>query len=136
MRKPGFKLSEETKAKISLAKKGHIGFYKGKKFSEDHKKKISEALKGEKHPNWKGGITPKNVSIRFSPEYKLWRKAVFERDKYTCIWCGSSKSGTLQADHIKPFAYYPEIRFAIDNGRTLCKTCHMTTDTYGNTKKR
>jgi len=86
--------------------------------------------KGNKSPNWKGGITPINKQIRFSLEYKLWRRSVFERDKYTCIWCGQ-KGGTLNADHIKPFALFPELRFSIDNGRTLCVPCHKTTDTYG-----
>lgn len=42
---------------------------------------------GEKHPNWRGGITPINKAIRTSLEYKLWRTAVFERDNYTCVWC-------------------------------------------------
>jgi len=87
---------------------------------------------GEKNNRWKGGITPINKQIRHSFEYKLWRKAVFERDNYTCVWCGEKEkvSGRLNADHIKPFAHYPELRFAIDNGRTLCEECHKTTDTY------
>lgn len=90
---------------------------------------------GEKCHLWKGGITPLNVKVRHSEEYKLWRESVFKRDNYTCIWCGikngKGKTIILHADHIKPFAYYPELRFAIDNGRTLCKSCHEKTDTYG-----
>lgn len=86
-------------------------------------------LSGKNHWNWKGGITPTTKKIKNSPEFRLWRISVFERDNYTCIWCSSTEK--LIADHIKPFAYYPELRFAIDNGRTLCEPCHKTTDTYG-----
>ena len=139
-------VSIETKRKISLAGKG-------RKFSKEHKIKIgksnkgkrlgmfatietrrvlSEQRKGEKSHLWKGGLTSINNIARNSLEYKLWREAVFERDNYTWIWCGDSKGGNLNADHIKPFAHYPELRFAIDNGRTLCIPCHRTTDTYGN----
>lgn len=85
---------------------------------------------GEKNNNWKGGVTPVNEKIRRSVEYKLWRRTVFERDKYTCVICFKT-GGDLQADHIKPFAHYPELRFALENGRTLCKQCHRKTDTYG-----
>jgi len=107
----------------------------GRKMSAETRKKISEAQKGDKGNNWKGGITHIHQLIRTSAEYKLWREAVFERDDYTCIWCGV-RSGrgtnvTLNADHIKPFALFPELRFAIDNGRTLCEDCHKTTNTYG-----
>lgn len=87
-------------------------------------------MTGENSPNWKGGVTPINMKIRNSKEYALWRTAVFERDDYTCIWCGE-RGGKLNADHIKPFSLFPELRFAIDNGRTLCEPCHRTTDTFG-----
>ena len=75
------------------------------------------------------------MKIRNSFEYKLWRTAVFERDNYTCIWCADKQEVghrvILNADHIKSFAEYPELRFAIDNGRTLCLSCHKKTDTWG-----
>lgn len=148
----GKKLSPEHKEKLRLANigntymKGHkkpVGAYSfpkgnkvclGKKLSEETKRKISsilkvKALRGEKHNWWRGGVSTQNEIIRSSSEYKLWREAVFARDKYTCIWCGDKrKSGhnvILNADHIQEFSIYPELRFAIDNGRTLCKNCHQ-----------
>lgn len=90
------------------------------------------SLLGDKNHNWKGGVTKINEQIRKSVEYKQWRASVYERDNYTCQICGDNKGGNLQADHIKPFAYFPEIRFNLDNGRTLCKNCHSKTDTYLN----
>lgn len=84
---------------------------------------------GEKNGNWRGGITPLHRKLRNSEQYKEWRKAVFERDGYTCVWCGQ-KGGKLNADHIKPFCAFPELRFDVSNGRTLCIACHEKTDTY------
>jgi hypothetical protein len=93
------------------------------------------SLRGDKNPSWKGGITPINKKIRSSLEYKLWREAVFKRDNWTCVWCGV-RGVYLHADHIKRFADYPELRFALDNGRTLCVPCHKTTETYGRKKQK
>ena len=84
---------------------------------------------GAQNPNWKGGVTNENQQIRRSPEGVAWRKAVFGRDCFTCQICGQV-GGTLHADHIKPFAYYPDLRTELSNGRTLCKECHEKTDTY------
>ena len=124
----GRKFSEDTRRKMSLARTGQVR-------SLEARKKMSESKKGEKNPLWKGGASTINARLRGSLEYKLWRKAVFERDNYTCIWCGDNSGGNLNADHIKPFAYYPELRFAIDNGRTLCVSCHQTTDTFARKTK-
>lgn len=77
----------------------------------------------EKHPMWKGGITPLNQKIRHSDEYVKWRVSIFEKDNYTCQWCGQ-RGGKLNADHIFPFALHKKKRLSILNGRTLCKNCH------------
>jgi 5-methylcytosine-specific restriction endonuclease McrA len=55
-----------------------------------------------------------------------WRKAVFERDDYTCMLCGK-RGGVLEAHHILPFAYYPELRYEKSNGQTMCRKCHDRT---------
>lgn len=125
---------------IGLTKEIHEGILRGSKtlkgriFSKEHKEKLSMSMRGKrggsKNNNWKGGRVSINRVIRASMEYRLWRKAVFERDKYTCIWC-RQVGGQLRADHIKPFSLFPELRFAIDNGRTLCVECHGKTNTYG-----
>lgn len=124
--------SKETKIKFRKMMTGNTyGLGKHWKLSEETRKKMSESFrKGADHYRWKGGITPINIKIRRSLEYKLWRESVFKRDNFTCVWCGE-RGGKLQADHIKPFADYPELRFALDNGRTLCLECHKKTDNFG-----
>ena len=134
-----YELTPEIREKMRQAKLGTVGYWKGKKrspVSEQSRRKSSESHKGEKSHLWRGGITKKNILIRQGVEYRLWREAVFKRDNWTCVWCGArNKEGLgfsvrLNADHIKPFALFPELRFSIDNGRTLCVPCHKTTDTY------
>ena len=61
--------------------------------------------------------------IRNSKQNAEWRMAVFERDKYTCAIC-RKVGGRLNAHHIKPFSKFPNDRFDIDNGITLCEECH------------
>lgn len=138
---------------------------KGKPLSDAHKKALSDAKKGkpikhlidnweivckkismsqhgiprpqqrgENHGNWEGGKTSKNAKIRSSFEMIQWRRKVFERDDYTCQVCGC-RGGKFVGDHIKPFCNYPDLRFDIDNGRTICKECDLKSDTYGGRAK-
>ncbi len=100
------------------------------KHSEETKRKMSESRRGSKSNLWKGGLTKKNALIRASSQYLDWKRKVFERDNWTCVWC-MQRGGRLNADHIKPFALYPELRFELSNGRTLCLMCHKKTDTWG-----
>jgi hypothetical protein len=123
----GHKTSEETKKKISQSNKG------GKLTQEQRDKmkgrlpwntgKKRPEISGENSYNWKGGITDENMKIRCSLEYKLWRKACFERDNFTCQKTGQW-GGNLQVHHINSFSEFPELRLAIDNGITLSKEAH------------
>lgn len=61
---------------------------------------------------------------RKNSEYREWRNKVFERDGYTCQCC-SKHGGNLNAHHIKNFKSYPELRYEISNGITLCEKCHL-----------
>ena len=79
---------------------------------------------GENHYHWKGGVTPFNKVLRGRIEYKGWRTSVFERDNFTCQLCNANGC-YVEADHIKPFAFFPELRYDIANGRTLCQPCHI-----------
>lgn len=111
----------------------------GKKTLKETRIKQSEALRGEKSHLYKGGITPINLQIRASIEFRLWREANFARDNWTCQKYGT-RGGKLVAHHIQNFADFPELRFAIDNGITLSdkahKEFHKKYGTKNNTKEQ
>lgn len=106
-------------------KKGCIPWNKGKKMP-----------RGEESTNWKGGNSIRYKRGYNSPEYREWRKLVFERDNYTCTCGFSGSEGYITAHHIKSFAKYPELRYELSNGITLCDDCHKKTDNYKGRARR
>jgi len=81
-------------------------------------------MTGSGNPLWKGGVTEENDKARKTPEYKEWRTAVYERDRWTCQLC-EYKGDDIIAHHIKKFSEYKELRYDVDNGITLCRSCHI-----------
>ena len=125
----GKRMSEESRQKMSESAKKRPSNRIGKKHTDETRKKISEVTRertarGENHYNYSHGKSCRNLDGRRRQEYTIWRNAVFQRDHYTCQKCEDNKGGNLRAHHIKPYAEYPELRYDIDNGITLCHTCH------------
>ena len=54
---------------------------------------------------------------------QTWSKIIRERDKNTCLFCGSSNQ--IEAHHIKQRAFFPELITDIENGISLCHECHL-----------
>ena len=59
---------------------------------------------------------------RHTTEYRKWRAGVIRRDTY-CQTCGTIKN--RHAHHLNHATYFPEQRFDVENGVTLCRKCHM-----------
>jgi 5-methylcytosine-specific restriction endonuclease McrA len=128
MRK-GSKMSAESRRKMSEAAKRRPSNRIGKKHSEETRARISaitreRTARGEAHYAYRNGAFQRNLSLRRQPEYLVWRKAVFERDRYRCLDCGDDRGGNLRAHHEKPMGEFPELAYDVDNGTTLCHTCH------------
>lgn len=90
--------------------------------------------------------------IRRLEQYESWKRAVFVRDRFTCQHCGkrNGRQRIIEADHIETLAKMVSdnsitcleeavncpILWDVNNGRTLCHSCHEKTDTYPEQLKR
>lgn len=115
----GRKRTEATKAKFRALHANRSPMYRAR---------IADAKRGAKNPMWKGGATPE----RHAAKSIQWAAAVKKRDAYTCQQCGLKAKRGLEAHHIFSFKKYPEKRYDVENGVTLCKPCHWSL--YGKTE--
>ena len=87
---------------------------------------------GERNPKWNNGNSTWKDTLKSSKEYKEWRMKVFQRDRFTCRWCGfrskrSKPKPDIEANHIYPLRDYPKLALEVSNGITLCVNCHRKT---------
>lgn len=85
-----------------------------------------ENKRGKNNPNYRHGKAYLSGRRPVDKKYREWRTSVFKRDNYTCQFCGK-RGGELNADHIRPWAYFQSLRHEVKNGRTLCVPCHRKT---------
>jgi len=115
---------KQKKAVIETRKKevGPKNHMYGKKRPE-HSKRMS----GKNSPFFNHNLTDEerinNKHRTYIIGYREWRKSVLERDDYTCQCCGI-RGGKLHSHHIESYNNHKDLRTSIDNGITLCKTCH------------
>lgn len=121
------KLGADVSHLIKAGKK-HTDFRKGKTYqqiygenaeSELEKRRTTMRAKAEKIPKRERNLEKHKSDFRYTD----WRNAVFNRDNYTCQDC-QQHGGQLEAHHLKSWAKFPELRYELSNGQTLCKTCH------------
>jgi len=98
----------------------------------ERRKRLSMSLR--KVSEWDGFAYEKSSHRKDYHEnkekYDQWRKLVFQRDNYTCMfpncaYCGNKRGGIyLEAHHIKTRMKFPKLKFSLDNGITLCANVH------------
>src|SRR6266481_1867219 len=65
----------------------------------------------------------KIIINRRGKEYNEWRRMVFERDGYSCQHCGVMNV-KFHPHHIVKWEDDALLRVCINNGITLCQSCH------------
>lgn len=107
---------EIEKTKLALAERRAICAEKRKE-----KEKQKQLLREEREKNRKD-------SRNNSRHYK-WRTEVKKRDGNKCMRCGSIDK--LHAHHIIPWMKNKELRYDLNNGITLCASCHSKEEWKG-----
>lgn len=109
---------EETARKIGLGNNGKV-------VGEEVRERISKSMSGEKHYRWLSDRTKlAKKQERNDAPYKEWRKKVWERDGWKCRILNHQCSGKIVAHHILGWTRFPELRYEVNNGITLCHFHH------------
>lgn len=121
---PGRKHTEETKSKMSASRKG-VNNLIGYKQTSEHRARRIEKISGQNNYKW---IADRSKLVkkqeRGDSAYREWRKSVWQRDGWKCRIENSECLGKIVAHHILPWSKFPDLRYGINNGITLCRFHH------------
>ena len=122
----GIPMREETRKKLSMINTGKKSpWMVGKQYALGNK---GNTTSKENHYKWISDRTMVKLDKeRGGPLHKQWSKDVKKRDGWKCKFNNSDCVGTIVAHHIFSWRDYPELRYKIDNGITLCKFHHPLT---------
>lgn len=126
--------------------------HKGKKWTEKQRKSIVNSLpkgenhwaykkfkgisapshlinakppKGENHYRWiKDRSKLKKSDRRNDSLYREWRANVWKRDAFKCKLANQDCQGRIEAHHILNWQNFPEFRYQLNNGITVCHAHH------------
>jgi hypothetical protein len=72
-------------------------------------------------------LNKKDPDSRDDYRYSRWKKSVKERDNFTCRICGKTRleASDCHSHHMYPYNHFEKLRYDIDNGLTLCSSCHF-----------
>ena len=103
--------------------KGKKGYYK---HTEEWKKERSLAMSGSSHPLWIEDRTrlKRHRHKMYDSAYRYWMRSVKNRDDWKCKISNKDCHGILEAHHILNWIDYPELRYQVNNGITLCHAHH------------
>ncbi len=124
----GHKHSEETKAQMSKNKKGLPSKSKGKHWKIKDTSKMKGRF-GVRTWNYiqdrtKLAILSNGEEYRNSSASREWGLQVKNRDKWSCRIADINCDGKMVAHHILPWRDFPELRYEVNNGITLCHFHH------------
>lgn len=92
------------------------------------KMKISHLGKrmGKESWNWIADRTKLKTDRNkaYDTKYKYWMLSVKKRDGWICRIADINCDGKLESHHILPWSKFPELRYQINNGITLCHAHH------------
>jgi len=127
-----WKWSEAARRRISIARIGHPSPMKGRTLGPAARARMSKARKilygndPTKHPRWIADRTLLKTDRQhmYDSQYKNWMRRVKTRDGWKCRIADKNCEGKVVAHHILPWSSFPELRYQLTNGITLCQHHH------------